>query len=167
MTDLHRCLLTLLGYAALSFNSAAATAQQHASTRGMIPILILAPSDANDEHQQEITITRRPGDGGYVIVLPPGTASTKNIRRAVRMVSELLDRDGPSVRDDSVFRIPATTAAPQVEPAAGSRVLARLMASVPRDMHGVRRAHFAYIYMPDRMSQALTKASGEQRGVPR
>lgn len=162
MSNANWRLVTLLGCAAALFHVVDANAQKPAPQRARIPVLVLVPEEDGSD-QQEITVTRRPIDGGYVILLPKSAANPENLFAGALAVAGLMNRDGDALRDESVFRVAKTTVAPKREVAAGKEVLARLWASTPRDMNGVRRARFAYIYMPDQASRATAEASGKRR----
>jgi hypothetical protein len=100
-------------------------AQRSGSEPSTVPVVIMIPqSSAN---AQAAVITRRATEG-YRIVIPRAVATEQNLHAAISRVSQLLARDGNTLRDDQVFTVdPNAVVSAQGRRPVGHRLLAELM----------------------------------------
>ncbi|HEX8430943.1 MAG TPA: hypothetical protein VF625_06625, partial [Longimicrobium sp.] len=103
---------------------APASAQEGTTPRGRVAVRVIVPQ--HTRAGQDVLVTRRADDGGYVIVLPSDAATPANLFVGALAVTGLMETDGDDHRDQIVRRIPRSTSAPRREVALGTEVLARL-----------------------------------------
>jgi hypothetical protein len=137
VTALIACLLCAI--AAESF------AQTSGSEPATVPVVIMMPqSSAN---AQAAIITRRAQEG-YRIVLPRAVATEQNLHAAISRVSQLLARDGNTLRDDQVFTVdPNAVVSAQGRRPVGHHLLAELMKAERGDSNGGRHTPTVTIHL--------------------
>jgi hypothetical protein len=163
MMTSHLRRLTLVAILGMFCSTAFASAQQSTTPHGRVPVRVVVPEHGRPD--QDVVITRRARDGGYVIVLPSDAATPENLFVGALAVTGLMETDGDGHRDGTVRRVPRTTSAPRRDVALGRQVLARLQASEPVRVAGVGLARSTYIYMPNDAARAAAIAAGKRRSV--
>jgi hypothetical protein len=120
-------------------------AQTSGSERSTVAVVIMMPqSSANP---QAAIITRRANEG-YRIVIPRAVATEQNLRAAISRVSQLLARDGNTLRDDQVFTVnPNAVMSVQSGRPGGHPLLAELMKAERRHSNGGRHTPTVTIHL--------------------
>jgi hypothetical protein len=165
MTKHHIAFATLAGFALGVSYPPAVAAQRPDRSPGMVAVRVVVPARGGSSREQDILVTRRATDGGYVIVLPRDAATPENLFAGALVVTGLLERHGDARRDEAVFRVPKSRAAPKRYIAVGNEVLARLNASTPTTVNRVGLARSTYIYMPGAARRSAAIAAGTRRSV--
>jgi hypothetical protein len=125
----------------------------------LIPVVVMVPPSGQQD--AAIRITRSEKDG-YRILLPRSVATPENLRTAIRMVSQLLDRDGDDFRDGSVFRVEAGQSYTLGESPGSQRIIEDLLKAAGGGNRGDAPA--VTIYLPDARRRALDR-SGASGGT--
>jgi hypothetical protein len=124
----------------------------------LIPVVVMMPPSGQQD--AAIRIMRSEKDG-YRILLPRSMATPENLRTAIRMVSQLLDRDGDDFRDASVFRVEPGQSYTLGESVGSKRIIDDLLKAAGGGRGGPPSVT---IYLPDAGKRALDR-SGASGGT--
>jgi hypothetical protein len=150
MSHIRWCVTALMA-CLLSATPTESFAQTSGSEPATVPVVIMMPQSSGNA--EAATITRRANEG-YRIVLPRAVATEQNLHAAISRVSQLLARDGNTLRDDQVFTVnPNAVASVQGRRPVGHHLLAELMKAERGHSNGVRHTPTVTIHLSSTRSR--------------